>query len=59
MHDGSLATIGEVVDYYDRGGNESPGRDVELRPLRLAPSEKQALAAFLRSLNGTVTEGHR
>ena len=42
-----------------RSGNESPGRDVELRPLRLAPSEKQALAAFLRSLNGTVTEGHR
>jgi len=59
MHDGSLATLDEVIDYYDRGGNASPGRDPELRPIRLTIAEKKALAAFLRSLNGTVTEGHR
>jgi len=59
MHDGSLASLDEVIDYYDRGGNASPGRDVELRPLRLTIAEKQALAAFLRSLSGRVSEGRR
>jgi cytochrome c peroxidase len=52
MHDGSLATIEEVVEFYDRGGNRNPALDPELRPLRLTPSEKQALVTFLSSLNG-------
>ena len=55
MHDGSFATLDEVVDYYDRGGNPNPGVDAELRPLRLTPSEKRALVAFLHALNGTVS----
>ena len=59
MHDGSLTTLDEVIDYYDRGGNASPGRDPELRPLRLTPEEKRSLAAFLRSLSGTMREGLR
>jgi len=57
MHDGSLATLDQVIDYYDRGGNPNPALDPELRPLRLAPEEKQALAAFLRSLSGKIREG--
>ena len=57
MHDGSLATLEEVVDYYDRGGNQNPGLDEDLRPLHLSAEEKQALAAFLRALSGSVTEG--
>ncbi|MBL8295430.1 MAG: c-type cytochrome [Bryobacterales bacterium] len=52
MHDGSLVTLEEVIEYYDRGGNPSPGLDAEIRPLRLTAGEKQSLAAFLRSLNG-------
>ena len=59
MHDGSRASLDEVIDYYDRGGNPSPGRDPELRPLRLTAVEKRALAAFLRSLSGIVREGRR
>jgi cytochrome c peroxidase len=58
-HDGSRASLDEVIDYYDRGGNASPGRDPELRPLRLTAMERRALAAFLRSLSGTVREGRR
>ena len=27
MHDGSLATLEDVVDYYDKGGNSNPGLD--------------------------------
>ena len=57
MHDGSIATLEEVVEFYDRGGNDNPFRDRELRPLRLTEEEKTALVAFLRSLSGTVSDG--
>lgn len=57
MHDGSLATLEDVVDYYDKGGNPNPGLDLDLRPLHLTPDEKSALVAFLRSLNGRVHQG--
>ena len=59
MHDGSLASLDEVLDYYDRGGNPNSGLDPELRSLRLTIAEKQALVAFLRSLSVTVREGRR
>jgi len=54
MHDGSMPTLEEVVDFYDRGGNPNPFRDQELSRLSLAPDEKRALLAFLRSLGGTI-----
>lgn len=52
MHDGSIATIEGVIDYYDRGGNRNPGLDTEIRPLHLSPIEKQSILAFLRRLSG-------
>jgi cytochrome c peroxidase len=55
MHDGSLASLEAVVDYYDRGGNRHSLLDPELRPLGLSGPEKSALVAFLRSLSGNVT----
>jgi cytochrome c peroxidase len=57
MHDGSLATLEEVVDFYDRGGNPNPYLDEDIRPLHLTPDEKGALVEFLRSLSGRVGEG--
>jgi cytochrome c peroxidase len=57
MHDGSLATLEEVIEFYNRGGHPNPRLDPELRPLNLTPEEKQALLAFLHSLNGTVQKG--
>jgi cytochrome c peroxidase len=57
MHDGSLNTLEEVVDYYDRGGNANPNLDQDLHPLHLTTGEKSALVEFLRSLSGTVHEG--
>jgi cytochrome c peroxidase len=54
MHDGSVPTLGDVVEYYDRGGNVNPLLDHEIRPLRLSAGEKQALVAFLHSLSGEV-----
>ncbi len=57
MHDGSLQTLEEVIEFYDRGGNPNPYLDPDLRPLNLTAEEKGALVAFLRSLNGEVREG--
>lgn len=52
MHDGSLATLEDVVEFYDRGGIDNPQKDPLLKPLGLSATEKHALAAFLRSLTG-------
>ena len=57
MHDGSLPSLEDVVNYYDRGGNANPTLDRELRPLRLTADEKRALLAFLQSLSGRIVEG--
>jgi len=53
MHDGSIATLREVVEYFDRGGNANPWLDARMVPLSLSESEKDDLVAFLRSLTGT------
>ena len=57
MHDGSLATLQDVIDFYDEGGRKNPYLDPEIRPLRLTKEEKAELLAFLKSLTGTVKEG--
>ena len=57
MHDGSITTLEDVVDFYDRGGHPNPYLDAELRPLSLTPIEKQALVTFLHALSGRVQEG--
>jgi len=57
MHDGSVATHEEVIEFYNRGGNPNPYLDPELRPLQLTAEDKRFLLAFLRALSGTVQEG--
>jgi cytochrome c peroxidase len=50
MHDGSIATLEEVVAFYDSGGGANPNIDPRLKPLGLTDEEKAALVAFLRAL---------
>ena len=57
MHDGSLATLEDVVAFYDRGGNPNPYQDAQLRRLHFTPTEKQALITFLHALSGRVQDG--
>ena len=57
MHDGSIATIEGVVDFYSEGGRQNPYLDPEIRPRHFTPEEKRALATFLRTLTGRVREG--
>ncbi|MCZ6655116.1 MAG: cytochrome-c peroxidase [Planctomycetota bacterium] len=57
MHDGSLATLKDVIDFYDDGGRKNPYLDPEIRPRRLTKEEKTELLVFLKSLTGTVEDG--
>jgi cytochrome c peroxidase len=50
MHDGSLATLEEVVDFYDKGGIDNPEKSPLIVRLDLTPEEKSALVAFMKSL---------
>ncbi len=59
MHDGHLATLDEVVKFYDEGGRANPNLDPEIRPLRLTTAEKQAVVAFLKRLSGAIGAGSR
>ena len=59
MHDGSMATLEEVVDHYDRGGSADQALSEEIRPLTLTADDKRALVAFLRSLSGRIEESFR
>ncbi len=52
-HDGSLATLREVVDFYDAGGVPNELLDPAIRPLHLSNPEKDDLVAFLESLTGS------
>jgi len=52
MHDGSFASLEDVVEYYDKGGRPNPNLDPEIRRLQLSAAEKRAIVAFLRSLGG-------
>jgi len=52
MHDGSLATLRDVVEFYNRGGAANPNLSGRIRPLRLTPQDVDALVAFLRALDG-------
>lgn len=56
MHDGSIATLEEVVEFYDRGGVPNENLDPRMQPLGLSQDEKRALVAFLRSLTGDNVE---
>jgi cytochrome c peroxidase len=47
MHNGSLATLGDVIEFYDRGGGKDPGKSALLAPLGLSEEEKEALEDFL------------
>jgi cytochrome c peroxidase len=50
FHDGSAATLEEVVRYYVKGGNQNPNRDWQLEPVALNDEEQRNLVEFLKAL---------
>jgi cytochrome c peroxidase len=57
MHAGQLATLEDVVDFYDRGGDTPTvgTKDPLIRPLELSPPEKAQLVAFLKTLTASLS----
>ena len=52
MHDGSLKTLEEVVDFYDKGGRPNKNLDERMKKLNLTAVEKRDLVEFLKALSG-------
>jgi cytochrome c peroxidase len=52
MHDGSVPTLREAVELYNRGGERNPYLDPKITPLNLTDAEVDALVAFMRALDG-------
>ena len=50
MHDGSLSTLQEVVEHYNKGGESHFNKSTLIRPLGLTQTEVGALVSFLESL---------
>ena len=56
MHDGSLKTLEEVVDFYNNGGRVNPDDPINdfqsggIRPLNLTDQQKADLVEFLKAL---------
>jgi cytochrome c peroxidase len=51
MHDGSLATLWDVMDHYNKGGEPNPYLDGGIEPLALSEKEIDQVVAFLFSLS--------
>ncbi|MEH6445860.1 MAG: cytochrome c peroxidase [Oceanospirillaceae bacterium] len=65
MHNGSIKTLADVVDFYNRGGIAKDGRSSAfiktksdlIKPLNLSVTEKKHLLAFIESFSGDkITE---
>jgi cytochrome c peroxidase len=54
MHDGSIATLEQVVEHYDQGGVDRPSRSDLVKPLGLTPQERSELVAFLKTLTSNL-----
>lgn len=53
MHDGSLATLEEVVEHYNKGGDKNKWLSDKIVPLKLTPEEKGDIVEFMRACTGT------
>ena len=52
MHDGSVATLEEVIEWYDKGGHPNPHLSEKIRPLKLTAQEQADLVAFMKACTG-------
>ncbi|MCK5477671.1 MAG: photosynthetic protein synthase I, partial [Methylococcales bacterium] len=52
MHNGSLATLEQVLRFYNQGGFSNETQDPLIKPLNLTEQEINHLISFLKSLTG-------
>jgi cytochrome c peroxidase len=53
MHDGSLTTLHQVVNFYQEGGVTRPSKSKLIKPLTLSATDKADLVAFLQTLTSS------
>jgi cytochrome c peroxidase len=58
MHDGSLATLEEVVAFYNKGGQPNAALDPLIGPLGLSAADERDLVAFLKALSDPLEIGN-
>jgi cytochrome c peroxidase len=56
MHNASIASLGDVVRHYEKGGIDRPSRSPMMRAIQLSDQERLDLVAFMETLTG-ATEG--
>lgn len=65
MHDGSQATLADVVAWYNKGGHPNPWLSDKItlggviRPLNLTDQEQEDLVAFMEALTGSLPNVER
>ncbi|MFQ5953971.1 MAG: cytochrome-c peroxidase [Kiloniellales bacterium] len=57
MHNGTFASLADVVAFYNAGGGDDANKDARLKPLGLSLEEQADLVAFLESLSGDPLTG--
>jgi len=55
FHDGSAATLEDVVEHYARGGDVKTNLSPNMKEIQLSADDKQALVAFLKALTSPNT----
>ncbi len=57
MHDGSQATLKEVIEFYNKGGHQNPYLSRDIVPLKLSAEDKADLVEFMRALTDEAYKG--
>jgi len=59
MHDGSLKTLEEVVDFYDKGGKENKNLDEKIKQVEADRSTETGLGRVSKGAQRSrLEEGH-
>lgn len=56
LHDGSAATLEEVIETYDKGGVPNPWLSPLMKQLKLTADEKKQLVEFMKALSGQIND---
>ena len=57
MHDGSLKTLEEVVEHYDKGGNPNPALDKDIKKLNLTEPGEGGRRRLHEGADGRADQG--
>jgi cytochrome c peroxidase len=59
MHDGSLKTLEEVVEWYDKGGHPNPHLDPKIKKLNLTEQDQRDLVEFMKACKSELPKVER